>query len=54
MSNSAKRDNDVADGEADEESGYEQEFLLGGLEKLVIVRPEDVWPDDDPFMLTLY
>ena len=43
MSNSAERDTEMANGEADENSaddnsGDEQELLLGGLEKLVIVR----------------
>lgn len=38
MSNSAERDTDMANGEAEEDSADEQELLLGGLEKLVIVR----------------
>jgi len=38
MSNSAERDTEMANGEAEEDSADEQELLLGGLEKLVIVR----------------
>ena len=38
MSNSPERDADMANGEADEDSGDDQELLLGGLDKLVIVR----------------
>ncbi|KAK5944825.1 RNA polymerase subunit AC19 [Knufia obscura] len=37
MSNSAERDTDMANGEANEESGDEQDLLLGGLDKLVIL-----------------
>lgn len=43
MSNSAERDTDMANGEADEESGDEQDLLLGGLDKLVIVRDQFIW-----------
>ncbi|KAK5093716.1 RNA polymerase subunit AC19 [Exophiala xenobiotica] len=37
MSNSAERDTEMANGEAEEDSADEQELLLGGLEKLVIL-----------------
>lgn len=37
MSNGAERDTDMLNGEADEDSADDQELLLGGLDKLVIV-----------------